>query len=123
MSDRYHPAICAAVLGKPAQVLPNREPHKMRGLTALLADRPVEELQELRGPGRRHVRGASGCRMTGDPGVNRLRLLSLYPTFWPRQGGGQMVLAAIAEGLSSRLTNTVLTRRFANTGAARSTSS
>ncbi|HEX7781073.1 MAG TPA: glycosyltransferase [Vicinamibacterales bacterium] len=46
----------------------------------------------------------------------RLRLLSLYPTFWPRQGGGQMVLAAIAEGLSSRLTNQVLTRRFANTG-------
>jgi glycosyltransferase involved in cell wall biosynthesis len=48
--------------------------------------------------------------------VDRLRLLSLYPTFWPRQGGGQMVLAAIAEGLSSRLTNQVLTRRFANTG-------
>ncbi len=54
--------------------------------------------------------------MTGAPGVNRLRLLSLYPTFWPRQGGGQMVLAAIAEGLSSRLTNQVLTRRFENTG-------
>ena len=54
--------------------------------------------------------------MTAAPGVNRLRLLSLYPTFWPRQGGGQMVLAAIAEGLSSRLTNQVLTRRFANTG-------
>ena len=54
--------------------------------------------------------------MTGAPGVTRLRLLSLYPTFWPRQGGGQMVLAAIAEGLSSRLTNQVLTRRFANTG-------
>jgi glycosyltransferase involved in cell wall biosynthesis len=47
---------------------------------------------------------------------SRLRLLSLYPTFWPRQGGGQMVLAAIAEGLSSRITNQVLTRRFANTG-------
>ena len=46
----------------------------------------------------------------------RLRLLSLYPTFWPRQGGGQMVLAAIAEGLSSRLSNDVLTRRFADTG-------
>jgi glycosyltransferase involved in cell wall biosynthesis len=46
----------------------------------------------------------------------RLTLLALYPTFWPRQGGGQMVLAAIAEGLSSRLTTDVLTRRFANTG-------
>ncbi len=32
VSDRYHPAICAAALGKPAQVLPNREPHKMQGL-------------------------------------------------------------------------------------------
>jgi glycosyltransferase involved in cell wall biosynthesis len=54
--------------------------------------------------------------MTGSPRDRRLRLLSLYPTFWPRQGGGQMVLAAIAEGLSSRMTNQVLTRRFANTG-------
>ena len=54
--------------------------------------------------------------MNGRPRGDRLRLLSLYPTFWPRQGGGQMVLAAIAEGLSSRLTNQVLTRRFANTG-------
>jgi glycosyltransferase involved in cell wall biosynthesis len=54
--------------------------------------------------------------MTDLPRGERLRLLSLYPTFWPRQGGGQMVLAAIAEGLSSRLTNQVLTRRFANTG-------
>jgi polysaccharide pyruvyl transferase WcaK-like protein len=47
VSDRYHPAICAAVLGKPAQVLPNREPHKMHGLKNLLADRPLEELQAL----------------------------------------------------------------------------
>ena len=54
--------------------------------------------------------------MTDPSRDTRLRLLSLYPTFWPRQGGGQMVLAAIAEGLSSRLTNQVLTRRFANTG-------
>jgi glycosyltransferase involved in cell wall biosynthesis len=54
--------------------------------------------------------------MTGAPRGQRLRLLSLYPTFWPRQGGGQMVLAAIAEGLASRITNQVLTRRFANTG-------
>ena len=47
ISDRYHPAICAAVLGKPAQVLPNREPHKMHGLKSLLADNRLEELQEL----------------------------------------------------------------------------
>jgi polysaccharide pyruvyl transferase WcaK-like protein len=46
-SDRYHPAICAAVLGKPAHVIPNREPHKMLGLTSLLADRPLDELQAL----------------------------------------------------------------------------
>ena len=49
----------------------------------------------------------------------RLRLLALYPTFWPRQGGGQMVLAAIAEGLADRVTTEVLTRRFADTGARR----
>jgi polysaccharide pyruvyl transferase WcaK-like protein len=47
VSDRYHPAICGAVLGKPAQVLPNREPHKMQGLKDLLADRPLEEVQRL----------------------------------------------------------------------------
>jgi polysaccharide pyruvyl transferase WcaK-like protein len=44
VSDRYHPAICGVVLGKPTRVLPNREPHKMSGLGALL-DRPVTELQ------------------------------------------------------------------------------
>lgn len=54
--------------------------------------------------------------MTAAARGDRLRLLSLYPTFWPRQGGGQMVLAAIAEGLADRLTNDVLTRRFADTG-------
>ena len=47
VSDRYHPAICGAVLGKPADVLPNREPHKMQGLTTLLADHTLEELQDL----------------------------------------------------------------------------
>ena len=47
VSDRYHPAICAAVLGRTARVLPNREPHKMKGLTDLLSDRPLEELQAL----------------------------------------------------------------------------
>jgi hypothetical protein len=46
VSDRYHPAICGAVLGKPTRVLPNREPHKMTGLTALLDGRPVGELQD-----------------------------------------------------------------------------
>lgn len=45
ISDRYHPAICGAVLGKPTRVVPNREPHKMNGLTALLDGRPVAELQ------------------------------------------------------------------------------
>jgi polysaccharide pyruvyl transferase WcaK-like protein len=47
VSDRYHPAICAASLGKPAQVIPNREPHKMHGLRDLLAGRPLAELQAL----------------------------------------------------------------------------
>jgi polysaccharide pyruvyl transferase WcaK-like protein len=47
VSDRYHPAICAAALGKPARVIENREPHKMRGLQSLLAERPLQDLQEL----------------------------------------------------------------------------
>ena len=45
VSDRYHPAICGAVLGKPTRVLPNREAHKMSGLTSLLDSRPLDELQ------------------------------------------------------------------------------
>jgi polysaccharide pyruvyl transferase WcaK-like protein len=45
VSDRYHPAICSAVLGRPTRVVPNREPHKMSGLQTLLDGRPVGELQ------------------------------------------------------------------------------
>jgi polysaccharide pyruvyl transferase WcaK-like protein len=45
VSDRYHPAICGAVLGKRTRVVPNREPHKMGGLAALLDGRPLGELQ------------------------------------------------------------------------------
>lgn len=56
VSDRYHPAICAAALAKPAQVLSNREPHKMQGLTGLLADNTLEDLQELARAGLRAVR-------------------------------------------------------------------
>lgn len=47
ISDRYHPAICAAAFGKPANVLPNREPHKMSGLQSLLDEKPLSELQAL----------------------------------------------------------------------------
>jgi polysaccharide pyruvyl transferase WcaK-like protein len=58
VSDRYHPAICAAVLGKPAQVIPNREPHKMQGLTNLLADSTLDQLQALARTGLDAVRAA-----------------------------------------------------------------
>jgi polysaccharide pyruvyl transferase WcaK-like protein len=63
VSDRYHPAICAAALGKPAHVLPNREPHKMHGLKTLLADNSLEELQELARAGLRTVRDALTTRV------------------------------------------------------------
>jgi polysaccharide pyruvyl transferase WcaK-like protein len=56
VSDRYHPAICAAALGKPAQLLSNREPHKMQGLKSLLAGNTLEDLQELARAGLRAVR-------------------------------------------------------------------
>jgi glycosyltransferase involved in cell wall biosynthesis len=42
-----------------------------------------------------------------------LRVLSLIPTFWPRQGGAQMVLASIARALAPRVETTVLTRGYA----------
>jgi glycosyltransferase involved in cell wall biosynthesis len=41
------------------------------------------------------------------------RLLALIPTFWPRQGGAQMVVAAIASGLRARVECSVLTRGYA----------
>ena len=55
--------------------------------------------------------------MNENPLGRPIRVLSLYPSFWLRQGGGQMVLAAIAQGLSPRIVNTVLTRRFHDTPA------
>jgi polysaccharide pyruvyl transferase WcaK-like protein len=60
VSDRYHPAICAAVLGKPARVISNREPHKMQGLKDLLSENTVKEAQELARAGLRSVQGALG---------------------------------------------------------------
>ncbi|MQA29275.1 MAG: hypothetical protein GEU82_05460 [Luteitalea sp.] len=58
VSDRYHPAICAAVLGKPARVLPNREPHKMHGLNDLLTGHTLKELQDLARAGLNTLRDA-----------------------------------------------------------------
>jgi glycosyltransferase involved in cell wall biosynthesis len=53
--------------------------------------------------------------MMENPPGRPIRVLSVYPTFWPRQGGGQMVLAAIARYLSPRITNIVLTRHLHGT--------
>jgi len=55
--------------------------------------------------------------MKENPLGRPIRMLSVYPTFWPRQGGGQMVLGAIAQGLSPQISNTVLTRRLHDTPA------
>jgi polysaccharide pyruvyl transferase WcaK-like protein len=51
ISDRYHPLICAKVLGRSAVVLENREPHKMQGLKSLIETRAVDELQALANAG------------------------------------------------------------------------
>lgn len=55
--------------------------------------------------------------MRSSPLGRPIRVLSVYPTFWPRQGGGQMVLGAIAQGLSPHISNIVLTRRLHDTPA------
>jgi polysaccharide pyruvyl transferase WcaK-like protein len=60
ISDRYHPLICAKVLGKSATVLENREPHKMQGLKRLIDTHGVSELQALAQAGLTAVRGALG---------------------------------------------------------------
>jgi len=56
VSDRYHPAICAVALGKPAEVLVNREPHKMHGLQALIRDHRVDGLKALAADGLSAIR-------------------------------------------------------------------
>ena len=58
VSDRYHPAICAACLGKPARVLKNREPHKMQGLDDLLSGHSLTQLQDYARSGLDAVRSA-----------------------------------------------------------------
>jgi polysaccharide pyruvyl transferase WcaK-like protein len=58
VSDRYHPAIAAAALGKDAHVVLNREPHKMQGLKELIAGSTVKESQGRARAGLRTVRDA-----------------------------------------------------------------
>lgn len=58
------------------------------------------------------VAGSLARRRPNAPAV--LQVLSLIPTFLPRQGGAQMVLTAIAEGLRSRVASVVLTRGYAD---------
>ena len=66
LEDKAYPqtekavAAYSAALGKAAHVIPNREPHKMEGLTDLLADNTLEELQQLARAGLRSVRDALG---------------------------------------------------------------
>jgi len=62
ISDRYHPAICGRVLGKPVEVVVNREPHKMEGLKALLAQHDLAALQGLSRAGLDAVRAALPVR-------------------------------------------------------------
>jgi len=67
ISDRYHPAICAAVLGKPAEILPNREPHKMLGLQALLQKNQLDSLRDLAQAGLSALRAALPDATTSSP--------------------------------------------------------
>jgi polysaccharide pyruvyl transferase WcaK-like protein len=67
LSDRYHPAICAAALGKPAEILPNREPHKMLGLQALLENHPIDSIRDLARAGLSALRSALSNAATPSP--------------------------------------------------------
>lgn len=58
VSDRYHPAICAIAFGKPAEILVNREPHKMHGLMGLVEGHDFAGLQALSRTGLAAVRAA-----------------------------------------------------------------
>jgi polysaccharide pyruvyl transferase WcaK-like protein len=58
ISDRYHPVICAVALGKPAEILPNKEAHKMEGLKGLVAGNELETLRSLSRAGLSAVKAA-----------------------------------------------------------------
>jgi polysaccharide pyruvyl transferase WcaK-like protein len=58
ISDRYHPIICAVALGRPAEILPNKEAHKMEGLKGLVGGNELEALRALSRAGLDAVKGA-----------------------------------------------------------------
>jgi polysaccharide pyruvyl transferase WcaK-like protein len=60
ISDRYHPIICAVALGKPAEILPNKEAHKMEGLKGLVGGNELEALRALSRAGLHAVKSALG---------------------------------------------------------------
>ena len=57
VSDRYHPCVCAAALGKRPAIIRNREAHKMGGLERLLEGRGLEEIRNLAASGLEEVLG------------------------------------------------------------------
>jgi polysaccharide pyruvyl transferase WcaK-like protein len=61
ISDRYHPIICAVALGKPAEILPNKEAHKMEGLKGLVGENELDSLRALSRAGLDAVKGALAC--------------------------------------------------------------
>jgi polysaccharide pyruvyl transferase WcaK-like protein len=64
VSDRYHPAVCAIALDRPAQVLDNREAHKMAGLRELIELGDLEGVRNLARTGLRAVERAVVDAMT-----------------------------------------------------------
>ena len=118
VSDRYHPADLRRVARQAGagaaqpRAAQDARPHGPAG-------RSFSGGTEGTRAGRigHRTQRAAERRVNENPLDRPVRVLSLYPSFWPRQGGGQMVLAAIAQGLSPRIENTVLTRRFQDTPA------
>lgn len=60
ISDRYHPALCAARAGTLVRIIPNREPHKMVGLRRLVETRSPAEIDALSRGGLEAVSRALG---------------------------------------------------------------
>lgn len=69
ISDRYHPAICGVSLGKPSEILGNREPHKMQGLKQLVEANDLEALRERARRGLRAVCDAVGGASARTPAL------------------------------------------------------
>ncbi|MCK5450909.1 MAG: polysaccharide pyruvyl transferase family protein [Candidatus Omnitrophica bacterium] len=61
VSDRYHPLICAAVLGKKIKAIMNQSTHKMKGIETLLSNHTMKDIQIMAETGLKSISSFLVC--------------------------------------------------------------